>query len=1061
MAQPKPDPAIRAVIEGDVHGQVAIGQNIVQIGTMHGGVVVAGDRPIVPVRRPSPVFVRPRPFPGFLNRETEIRLVSNALDEGSPTRAWGEDGVGKTVLLRHLAHQLSTEPYPDGLVFLSVEDRPLEDIAQLLFELYHEVELPFKAKQADLVRGLQELRALVLLDDVQLSRSELIELLNLAPSSGFLVSSTVADAGGELRDVKLAGLPTDKAVELVGRQLGRSLNPDETDAARRLSEALYGHPLAIIRAATTVRDDGRTLAQVASSLAAEARGEADRAIDAAIDATIDSLDEDERKTLAVIAVLRGAPWRAELIADAAGVSDIDRVLSPLIESRLVVASSEGIATAVSLEQVVPEEGDRERWIDRVLALLARVADEADAAARVAPDARAFQAAARVGAESRDWGAVRSLVRALGLHLPLAALWGAWSEALGLGLEAARSLNDVATEAWALHESGTRALGLDDHAVARERLGEALRIREQLGDEVGAAVTRHNLGWLPLGGEPDADEGGSEGEGGGGDGGMGWSTAARRVAAAFVVGAVGAGLWYGLSRNGSTPPGPGPGPDTEPTPVPVPVPVPPPEPPPAPELALEPGSIAFGDRPVGAETEPVTVGLRNSGTADLGVGALRLTTALGPASFILADDAGCARSRLAPGAECAIQVVFAPARAGVHEATLVVENPFGDPIGAIDLTGRGTVGVARVRLLPVEGIEFPNVDIGATDPPMARAGIENSGTAPLSVRGVRVVSAIDRPGARFFRLEMDECSGRTVEPGETCIVVVAFDPRAAGNWVARLEAHDDAEGSPRYLDLAGFGTGQGRLVATPPAVGFAIDPNTLAAVVIRPQTIQLSNAGPAEAFVRTVTIGGPHPADFRIEDGCSRVQLVPGDSCLIEVSFTPQGSGPRIAELQVDAFLADPIVIPLQGPGGAPPAPPPPPGPREPDLIIREFRSLGPPRPSASGVVTLPVRVTVLNRGGVPASGFKVAVVDARTENPIALTVAGEQDRWYPRLRGLGPGDSATFDGTLAIRSAGGVLVLVAIADSCSGEEFVSDPPCFVSEADESNNRSGPLRVDLP
>ena len=60
------------------------------------------------------------------------------------------------------------------------------------------------------------------------------------------------------------------------------------------------------------------------------------------------------------------------------------------------------------------------------------------------------------------------------------------------LQAARALGNRAAEAWALHQLGTRALCLLDTATARAALTEALRLREALGDEIGAAVSRHNL-----------------------------------------------------------------------------------------------------------------------------------------------------------------------------------------------------------------------------------------------------------------------------------------------------------------------------------------------------------------------------------------------------------------------------------------------------------------------------------------------------------------------------------------------------------------------------------------
>jgi hypothetical protein len=68
------------------------------------------------------------------------------------------------------------------------------------------------------------------------------------------------------------------------------------------------------------------------------------------------------------------------------------------------------------------------------------------------------------------------------------------------LQAAQALENSAAEAWALHQLGTKALCIEDTATACASLTEALCLRESMGDQTGAAATRHNLSILP-GGPP--------------------------------------------------------------------------------------------------------------------------------------------------------------------------------------------------------------------------------------------------------------------------------------------------------------------------------------------------------------------------------------------------------------------------------------------------------------------------------------------------------------------------------------------------------------------------------
>src|SRR6185503_12767349 len=75
--------------------------------------------------------------------------------------------------------------------------------------------------------------------------------------------------------------------------------------------------------------------------------------------------------------------------------------------------------------------------------------------------------------------------------------GAWGRLIDWAGRAAQVGGDRALEAWALHERGTRAGLLGDRATAKQALDQARRLRTKLGDQVGAAASRHNLTYLNL------------------------------------------------------------------------------------------------------------------------------------------------------------------------------------------------------------------------------------------------------------------------------------------------------------------------------------------------------------------------------------------------------------------------------------------------------------------------------------------------------------------------------------------------------------------------------------
>ena len=86
-----------------------------------------------------------------------------------------------------------------------------------------------------------------------------------------------------------------------------------------------------------------------------------------------------------------------------------------------------------------------------------------------------------------------------------------------------------------------------------------------------------------------------------------------------------------------------------------------------QVALDPGTVAFGSLTAGATSAARTVTLTNEGTTDLAVSGVALAGP-DPASFDTAGDT-CTGATLAPDAACNVQVRFHPLRVGLHDARL--------------------------------------------------------------------------------------------------------------------------------------------------------------------------------------------------------------------------------------------------------------------------------------------------------------------------------------------------------------------------------------------------------
>jgi hypothetical protein len=490
MAQAAPAGDIQAQIQGEVSGQIAVGNFNVQIGSLHGGVVnviPAGQQP-VPQPRPLPVAVRPRPFPGLLGREPEVAAATAAIAAATPVEFYSAAGWGKTALLRTLAHR-PAPALPDGVAYLSAARLPLTDLLQCVYDTFYECAVPFKPTDAQLRIALQNKRALILLDDVGVAREEVETLLGVAPGCGFVLAAPDRRLWGEGRPLALHGLPDPAALALLERELGRALAPAEQPTAAALCAAVGGQPLGVIQAAARVRDDGQALEQ-----ALREAQPATPAPAAPPPPDLGSLSTAEQQILAVLAAAGGATVGQEHLAPLTGQQDVVPALEALLRRGLVEAHSPRYSLTGDLPAHLAQLWDLHPWDDRLLGYFTtwaeahqrepeQVREESDAI---------MQTLRRAGVRADRQAAVVRLGRAVEGPLALGAMWGAWAEVLDWIGQAAGVLNDSAASAWTLHQSGTRALGLGDTTAAEANLRQALALRESLGDQLGAAVTRHNL-----------------------------------------------------------------------------------------------------------------------------------------------------------------------------------------------------------------------------------------------------------------------------------------------------------------------------------------------------------------------------------------------------------------------------------------------------------------------------------------------------------------------------------------------------------------------------------------
>ena len=138
---------------------------------------------------------------------------------------------------------------------------------------------------------------------------------------------------------------------------------------------------------------------------------------------------------------------------------------------------------------------------------------------------------------------------------------------------------------------------------------------------------------------------------------------------------------------------------------------------------------------------------------------------------------------------------------------------------------------------------------------------------------------------------------------------------------------------------------------------------------------------------------------------------------------------------------------------------------QPDLVVTTLETTGTPTVNLEDSAVVPIRVVIKNQGDAAADIFKVSTAYTGTNGPyaVAFTVPGQSNIWYPYTsEPLAAGDDVTFSGNLTFHSSvhGVTVNITAMADSCSGDEFMPDY-CRVEESDEDNNESSAISVSLP
>jgi hypothetical protein len=209
------------------------------------------------------------------------------------------------------------------------------------------------------------------------------------------------------------------------------------------------------------------------------------------------------------------------------------------------------------------------------------------------------------------------------------------------------------------------------------------------------------------------------------------------------------------------------------------------------ITAAPAALAFSNTEVGQTSAPQAFTITNTGSAPLLVtGVTRKGS--GATHYQVTGDS-CTGVSVAPGASCALDVVFKPKEVGRQDAQIqLVGNA---PVTRLDVSG--TAVAARPVVSP-GAVDFGTTVVGHASAPTT-VTVANQGDATM------VISAVSRKGtgATHFAVVDDRCTGVDVDPGATCTIGVVFKPKASGPQDAQVQLLGN--GFVQRLDVTGSGT----------------------------------------------------------------------------------------------------------------------------------------------------------------------------------------------------------------------------------------------------------------
>lgn len=313
-----------------------------------------------------------------------------------------------------------------------------------------------------------------------------------------------------------------------------------------------------------------------------------------------------------------------------------------------------------------------------------------------------------------------------------------------------------------------------------------------------------------------------------------------------------------------------------------------------QIAATPASHDFGEVRVGGEAAQV-VTLQNIGTAAFTIGGISLASG----EHFALSGAPVAPATLEPGAggdgdTLAFTVLARPASVGQVSTRVRVQTDI-PGIGVVEVPV-SAAGVQPGIALSAAAIDFGVHDVQAQSPLTESLSIANTGTAPLVVSALSLVTegGDAYPGSAFA---ITEGAPGTVAEGAELTVELAYQPEVASAGDEAFLRIDSNAGAAVRVPLTGRGIDRsleirgGTRLEFPPTYRNPTEPSVA--------RLTLANTGEAPLLLFAVMAEGEHAASFSLPFG-SAGRIDPGEEMPVTVVFSPRvvQAEPLTAELVI-------------------------------------------------------------------------------------------------------------------------------------------------------------------